>query len=216
MKFRVSDIAQFFNCPLRSKLQAFDRITKPPQDRKPMEVGKEMHVDYSRPYKDWDRRLLRYKLSRIGKYYEREIDKNIIRGRPDDYRVLRVGTQSAKVVSIIEVKTTSKKNLFPNEKNVAIAQLELYCWLMEPILKKLGYQLHSRHYVEIYRQKDWRLIERIVVFIKGSPSITEEMIRKIFRAYQGKERARFPPPDYVCHNCPKNVKKECWYWRQNH
>lgn len=206
MKFRISDLAQFANCQFRSKLQATKQVAKP-RNSNPMSVGREMHFQYSLPYKDFDRRLLRYKLSTIGKSFKRKLDGHIITGRPDDYRIL-LHHEKKKVVSIIEVKTTSKRNLWINERYAGIFQVQLYAWLMEPILEELGYEIHCRHYLEIYSQKDKHLIERMAIHC--NPKM-EDVLRQIFKAYNGQARIKFPP-QWVCRNCPRQVKESCWRW----
>lgn len=208
MRFRVCDVARFPQCPERSKLQALRRVDKV-KGSNPLLKGKEMHFYYSVPYKSFDRRLLRYKLTQLGRSFTRDIDKHVIAGRPDDYRVLFCYPSGSKVVSIIEVKTTSVKRLWATEVAVAIFQLQLYIWLMEPILTQLGYTLHYRHYVEVYSQKTGKLLRRVVVY--KDPNI-EQVLHDIFRAWLGMKRMTLPKL-YVCKKCPRQVKRECFYWQ---
>lgn len=223
MRFRVSDLAWFVSCPNRSRLQALRKVGKPKYGN-PLKIGKEMHWEYSCPYKSFDRRKVRYdlKYGRDDPAFTREVDGHVIAGVYDDLRVLSVysrGKLVKKVVSFIEVKTTSRSSLWIDQEKVAIFQLQIYLWLLKPYLKKLGYELHSRHYVEAYSQRDGRMMKRIVVreniYI---PFIFKEM----FKEWKGRGNPLYStggmppnhPPKWVCKNCPKYVKKECERWQE--
>lgn len=210
MKVRVSDLAQFASCPKRSKLQGL-RQTGKVNRTKALRKGTDMHFKYSVPFKSFDRRLLRYKLKWDveGHVFTRELDDIEIRGIPDDYRVLchygKFKQLLEKTVSIIEVKTTSMERLWKNEEDVAVLQLQIYVWLMQPYVEKLGYKLHNRHYVEIYSQKDGHLIKRILV--RALPN-TEKKIQYIIDAWRGVNPMTYPP-SWVCKKCPKSIKENC-------
>ena len=171
-----------------------------------MQTGTKMHWQYSNPYKSFDRRLLRYQLeTKYGRVFERKVDNILIRGSPDDYRVLFNPRTQEKFVSIIEVKTTNKPKMWYAEILAAQFQLELYLWIMHPYIEKLGWKIHSRNYLEIYSQKTKRLIKRIMV---TEDKTIEERIRYIVRSFQGIEPTHYPP-NYTCKICPKNVKEVC-------
>ena len=177
-----------------------------------MAKGTSMHTSYSVPYKSFDRRVLRYRLfRRYGRVLSRRIKRSDavieLRGIPDDYRVLSV--KRSKVVSVIEVKTTSKKRLWVHEKAIAAFQLQLYVWLLEPLLASIGYKLHVRHWLEMYRQQDGSLIERVPVYAIED---TERVMLRVVDAFNGLVPMTIPKA-YVCKRCPKNIKEVC-DWRQ--
>ena len=210
-RFRCSQLAHWDFCPKRCKLEVFNQVEKGDGDNKAMQKGTELHWEFSVPYKSFQRRLLRYQLlTKYGRVFERQIDNILIRGSPDDYRVLFNPRTQEKFVSICEIKTTSKNHMWYAEVKAATLQLQLYIWVMEGYIKALGWQLHKRHYLEIYSQKDKRLLRRIMV--EADPNI-EFKIRHILRAFQGTEPWRYPE-SYVCKICPRPVKKECWLYQQ--
>lgn len=199
-------------CPKRCKLEVFHQVEKGDGENKSMQKGTEMHWEFSVPYKSFDRRLLRYQLEqkKIRGSFQKEFENLILRGTPDDYRVLFNARTQQKFVSIIEIKTTNKPRMFYAEVKAAIFQLQLYIWVMGDYLRQLGWQLHKRHYLEIYSQKTKRLIRRIMV--EADPDI-EFKVRYILRAFQGLEPWRYPEP-YVCKICPRNCKDKCWLYQQ--
>lgn len=211
MRVRVSDLAQFASCPKRSKIQGLRQIGKV-NPTKAMHKGSKMHEKYSRPYKNFERRHFRYLLKHEfeGHCFIRNLGDIEVRGIPDDYRVLchygGVKQLFKKTVSIVEVKTTSMKRLWTNEVAVAVLQLQIYIWLMQPYFDILGYEMHPRHYLEIYSQKTGKLIKRIMVEALPYP---EKKIRYIIESW--KERMA-SPPKWICKRCPKNVKEKCSTW----
>jgi len=182
-----------------------------------MVKGSKMHKKYSRPYKSFERRHFRYLLQHKfeGNCFTRTVEDIEVRGIPDDYRVLCHYSQGQimnKTVSIIEVKTTSRKRLWINEEATAILQLQIYVWLMKPYFDILGYELHPRHYLEIYSQKTGKLIKRITVKPLDYP---EKKIRYIVESWK---EPMSPPPKFICRHCPKSVKTKCshyLYLREN-
>lgn len=217
MRIRVSDLSKFILCPKRSKIEGLRQINRnQPRTTGVMAKGTQMHSEYSVPYKSFDRRLLRYRLEdTYGRVFTRDLEKDQIRGIPDDYRVLmKNSTQRpslTKVVSIIEVKTTSKKKLWRVEEDVAVLQLLIYCWLMRPLLENLGYKIHTRHYVEIYSQKTKKLIKRIPIDIQ-SEKYMEEYIKGIIEVWYGLRKMTLPPR-WICKKCPRVIKEKCGYWK---
>lgn len=207
--FRASKLSHFPICPKRSKLESWRYLPWEEVESRSgvLRKGNELHYIYSVPYKSWDRRLLREQLLRAyGLVFQKQTGNIVVRGTYDDLRVL--STRNGKVVSLIELKTTSKKRLWQPEIESAMFQLQIYVWLMREAIEALGWRLHSRHYLEIVSQKTGRLIERILV--REDPQI-EEKIKFILRVFQGLERAQVPP-DWICRTCPRHVKKECdWY-----
>lgn len=142
-------------------------------------AGTVIHADYRRPYKSWDRRVLLAKLETVieGKVYSRKMENVRVIGVPDDYET------DGKMVSIIEVYTTTA----PNRQSVAaqtitkkILQLRTYMWVMEPILRKLGYTMTHTGWLEIYEQDTREQLDRIAVPQK--PDIEEIIRAKVIHA----------------------------------
>jgi len=202
-------LAHFRFCPNRAHIEIFERPDwKKYQDgNKPMKRGIELHEAYSAPYKSWDRRLLRYQLEiEAGPVFQKQLDNIVIRGVYDDLRVLRDSRTDAKLVSFVELKTTSRI-MMRAEIETAIFQLQLYIWIMRDLIKP-PWVLHARHYLEIIDQRTNRLIKRIVVY---EDKVIEDKIRYIVRTFQGLERieSSSKPP---CHFCPRPIKERCeWF-----
>jgi len=204
--FRVSTLSHFDFCCKRAKLELFNQVEKGDGENKSMVKGTEMHWEFSVPYKSFDRRLLRYRLEqKYGRVFQKQVDNIVIRGSYDDLRVLFNRRTQTKWVTLIEVKTTNKPKMWYAEIKAAIFQLQLYIFLMKDAITGLGWNLHKRHWLEIYSQKDKRLIKRIMV--EADPDI-ENKIRYIVRAFQGIAPWRYPEP-YVCRICPRKVKDKC-------
>ena len=161
-----------------------------------------MHFRYSFPYKSFNRRFLVHKLKEF-KVLLKYLDNLEIRGIPDDFVV-----NDNKEVSVIEVKTTSKKKMWSVEVESAIFQCQLYIWILKDYLPALGYSLAKDHYLEIYSQKTGKLLNRIPVL---EDLDIEMKIRFMWRTFQGLEKMKVPPK-WICQICSKQVKKECnWY-----
>ncbi len=205
---KVSALAYASVCSRSSRIRNESRFTRYGNlDNSPKKIGIEMHDTYSSYYKSFDRRYLRYQLiDRYGNVIERITRNIVVRGKFDDLRVLIKFPSLDKVVSIIEVKTTSRKDLYWYEKEASKFQLQIYIWILKPLIERLGYKLHSRHYVEIYSQSNKRLIERIPVY--EEPDM-DRIICNIIDSWYGLERSRYPPVD-VCKKCP--VKEKCPRW----
>lgn len=171
-----------------------------------MKKGTELHKEYSEPYKDWDRRLLRYQLSLLGPTFSKQVDNIIIRGAYDDLKVTVDPVTKEKRVSFIEVKTTAKGYLTAPELASAVFQLQLYVWLLKDHIKA-PWVLDSKHYLEIYSQKDRTLLKRVEVLENITMEETIKEIIQVFKDGTGKR-----PPPIACKWCPGPVKDKCeWY-----
>ena len=215
---RVSELSHYTLCPKRSRLEVYGPREKYGEfSSKYVQKGNEMHKAYSTPYKSFDRQLLRYQLGqKYGKVFQRQVDNIILRGVYDDLRVLYNPRTGQKVVSVVEVKTTSRKmtsrKMSTLEIESAEFQLRLYLWILKPLIEGLGWKMHTRHYVETYSQFDGKLIKRYLV--REDPEM-EETIRYIIRSWKGLEKVRIPHKS-VCHMCPKRIKERCdWIGRYN-
>jgi len=125
-----------------------------------------------------------------------------IRGIPDDFEVF--SQLNSKYVSIIELKTTHKRKLTAAETRSSIFQLQLYIWILEPLLEPLGYKIAEEHTLEIRSQQDKHLIQKITV----CPTLNmQEKLTFIFDCFRGLEKMSCPPI-WVCQTCPKPIKEE--------
>lgn len=212
--FRVSQLAHFAYCPKRSRIEIFDH---PPFDASTntgaMVKGTAMHADYSCPYKSFDRRLFRYQLEKkFGKVFQKQVENIIVRGIPDDFKILWYVQKGVKYVSLEEVKTTMKKRMWVAEINAAVFQLQLYIWLLRPCIEQLGWKIWRRHWVIVYSQRNGKIIRRVPVY--EDPNI-EDKVKWILRVFQGLEPSTYPPT-FVCKGCPKTVKEKCSKWISSH
>ena len=209
---KVSAISHIEFCPKRSKIENFHKSQ--PTGAGILEIirkGIKLHWQYSFPFKNFDRVLIRSKLKSksTNKYhiFEKVLDGYIVvRGKYDDLRVIRCNGK--KYVSLIEVKTTSKKYMWNREIKSAIRQLELYMWMLKEYLDNMGFPLWERSYVEIYSQKNGQLMKRIPVVYNDK---IEDWIRAVVGVYYGLVKMNVPPFSY-CKLCPISIKKKCdWY-----
>jgi hypothetical protein len=211
-KYRVSDLAWSAVCFKRARIQSLRDFENNTVGNKYTSRGIELHKKHSMIIGSFDRRILKYKLfEKYGPTLIRRFDNIEVRGRFDNVRVLlnyKEGKMSEKVVSIIEEKSTSRKYLTWDSLAAAKFQLQLYIWIMTPLIEELGFKIHSRHYVEVYRQDDDRLISRIMV--KADPMI-QMKIDNVICAWQGLEKMRYPELK-TCKSCPKNIRAKCNRW----
>ncbi len=214
-RVRVSDLCWARSCPKRSKLQGLRPRDNDSFSSGAMRKGTQMHTAYSVPYGSFDRRVLRYNLDLSGKVFTRKILRTNevlqVAGIPDDYRIFNwysKGQHVGKTAALLEVKTTSKKRLWLNEKAAAAFQLQIYVWIMEPHLARLGWDIHPRHYLEMYAQQDGHLIDRVVV---DPAEDIEKEICNVVDQWRGVKRMT-PPEFYICKRCPRAIKSTCDWW----
>lgn len=204
-------MAKWAFCPKRFKIE----LTSPPQfETHAMQIGTHMHKIYSEPVKSFDREILLMQLENKKNYhaFERILDYGnkgmLIRGIPDDYRILQNPVTQKKYVSLIEVKTTGHADLWRNEEAAASLQLQIYLWLMRPILESYNYEIYKHHWLEIFGQNPKKLIRRVMVFEHEK---MEKELCYIINSYLGLEKM-WTPEFYVCKRCPKTTKENCsWY-----
>lgn len=219
---QVSKLARFETCPKRCKLELFNEIPFSQNSIKSqhaMSLGTKLHASYSLPYGSFDRLRLR---TLIQKAYGEILQKTLvfdeistevlIRGIYDDLRVDFNSETKEKTVSILEIKTTSQPRLTTWEIKSAVFQLQLYIYLLKPLIEKFGYKLHAQHYVEIYSQKTGNLLQQIPVY---ENLYIEDSIKNIVYTFLGLQALSYPPL-YVCKRCPKPVKILCGRVKHEH
>lgn len=204
--FRVSTLSHYCFCAKRCKLEMYQKFSFYDQSNYGLKEssisrGNKMHYQYSYPLKSFDRQLF---MSQLPEVLQAQVDNIVVRGKLDDVRVLFNPESQEKFVSIIEVKTTSKRYMWNVEVQSAVFQLQLYIWLVKKLMKS-SWKLHKRHYIEVYSQHTGRLIKRVPV---EEDQNIEDKIRYIVRAFQGLERVQIPHPS-TCKLCPRQVKERC-------
>jgi len=204
----VSKLCKYDFCNKASKILIFDNPKyNKGANQTYMTTGTHMHTRFSEPYKDFERRVFRYRLkAQFGEVYSRNYTFHQIRGIPDDYEIFTY--KNDKYVSIIELKTTHKHKLILAEIKSFIFQLQLYIWILEPLLESMGYKLSEHHILEIHSQTTGKILKRYDV--EPEPNM-EEKLRYIFDCFRGQQKMRVPPR-WVCKVCSKPVKEACdWY-----
>lgn len=120
-------------------------------------------------------------LQQLDRFFSRCTSNMLIKGVFDGLRVIRDTRISKDVVSLVEFKTVVE-SASEAVKDMAAFQLQLYIWLLKPLIERKGYALHRRSYVEIIRRTDGKLIERFPV--AEDPDIVEK-VWLLFAEYDG-------------------------------
>ena len=216
LSFRISELSTFDYCPKRCKIQCFKQYeVLPEKTGNCMVTGSQMHRQYTawmnQTQLTFDREFIIKQLLKIliDGAFQRQLDNILIRGVPDEFRVLTSLLNGQKYISLLEIKTTSRKFMWNCEMRSAALQLQLYIWLLKDAFEALGYKMWKHHFVEVYSQKSKILMSRIMV--EEDPNI-EAKIRYIIRAFQGLAPMTMPNKS-ACRLCPKIVKINC-PWRQ--
>lgn len=215
---RVSTLSHMEICSKRSKTEAFSKNkgSIPYTNKSALAEGKKLHRQYGYYITDFERERVRRNLElyKIKGAFQKIIvlpDITIvIRGDYDDLRIIRMIVEKniKRLVSFIEVKTTRKKYMWNLEVRAAIRQLQLYLWLLEELVTKIGYSLWKRHYLEIFSQNTGRLLRRIPV--QADPDIEKWIIDAVYQ-FMGLRPMRLAPYKY-CIKCPQIVKQDCFYY----
>lgn len=216
----VSNLSYSVVCSKRCKLQSLKQVSKGNSPSNCMATGTKLHECYNNSsIWTFQKEELYSKLSQFadehGNYTRQFNDEVTVRGKFDDLVLL-----SDNIVSVTEVKTTSKDFLFSYEYDIACFQVQLYGWILKPLLESIGYKLADTLYVEVYSQNEYeydgshRLIKRIPV----SPLSDVEMysvIDTILQQWIGIKAMQYPP-DWICRYCVKQVKLKCNRWISAH
>ena len=199
---------------MRMKLEFYNQLTysSGQTSNKSMVKGIEIHSEKNSWAKSHDRLKVLYQLKYGFKLpYTRSIGNIEVRGVFDNLRVVWNPKTKQKYVSFVEYKTTSRIMWRP-EIEASLFQLETYIWIMKPYIEKLGWKLHSRHYLEIYSQKTGELMKRIMVETPNDIDM-EEGIEYIIRVLRGQEAMGMPYKS-ICRICPKYCKCNCDYYKE--
>lgn len=179
-KVRVSDIAQALTYGTADFNRPFQASKFPEADK--------LHDIYGNRYGTFPIEKLDVSL----RYLSRFTGNILVIGRPDGIRML-----DDKTVSIVEIKTIWGDNPRYEKIQYAIYQIQLYAWLVEPQLKRLGYEVATSHTLLIVNRQNGEIVMNITV---GSALNPEEMIWQAMYLKDNKEET-------------VHYRKEDGFWR---
>jgi hypothetical protein len=112
-------------------------------------------------------------------------------------------------VSVVEHKFVQNPNLwFINRYKFCMAELQvqIYAWILEPIVIELGGQINRYHAVCFWDMNNFQLIKTFEVLYH--PAQTLENITRCVKAYENTSLI-IPPKEWKCKNCPTKHKELC-------
>jgi len=194
---RVHHIVDYWYCCERSRLMACLGLEAP--ESEVLKKGFKIHSWLEKRPKT-KRELKLYGKLKPYQPFTRVLNGTKIIGHPDDLTLL-----GKNKVKIIEYKTVEKPNIKPWKSVLAKTQLKIYTWILEPILKEIGYQLAHFHSVII--------LKRNGVFLKKftvehDPYCTERMIKQVFKFWKTGEPL-IHPLKWKCNMCHSTFKNQC-------
>jgi hypothetical protein len=228
-RYRISTLAHYFWCGEQAYWQA--RGIEDGRAEQQKRVGTDIHEHISQQHKRWTweveflKQLDKYRHPEFG--FIRKVGKeNIfwdVSGHPDEFQVT-IG----KKVSLVELKTTemNKKSadFFMHYRlPMAMFQCQAYCFVLEPIIKELGYYLDTVHAVQVWhvqyrREKGQKILVGhdclgdFPVFYY--PSSTERELLAILEAFRDHSKVippRGAPNGFKCRQCPQKYKEKCQF-----
>lgn len=202
-KIRTHVIARYWWCAEQSRLLA---LYPELSDREPkgcMLGGTRVH-DWleARPKSKSEQALI----DKLQDYYPftRLFEDVTISGTPDDIQI--VYFQGKRFVKLSEFKTVSHYKLDPLVTCQASLQVKIYCWILEPILKELGYRLSAVHDVALYNRNSAHYIGKREFHYRSQE--VEKELHRIFEMYRGNVPP-IPPTPWKCQVCDKELKERC-------
>jgi len=222
---RTSWIKRFFWCAEESRLLALNpREASHIKATKASERGVEVHRWLEQRTPSPSERKVRRLISAHQPIY-RILDGTRIFAHPDEFRVFR------KSVKIVEHKSIDCPNWtkyyryeFKNDDRFLVfdqsrferdfryvvccarAQVQVYCWVLEPFLAQFGYRLAPVHWIIYRERRDFDEVAKIAVEFNRED--VESMIREIFAVWAGKKKAK-PPAQWKCKGCHPYFKVRC-------
>jgi hypothetical protein len=115
------------------------------------------------------------------KYLSRMTGNILVLGRADGIRL------NNNEVTIIEFKTVWGSHIRPEVIAQATLQVQIYAWLMQPVLNRLGKTLSPVHLVEIINRKTGQLEETIKVARLDSETVERIIWYTVYRHIDNKE-----------------------------
>lgn len=116
------------------------------------------------------------------------------------------------VVRFIECKTRGERTVPPFLIKPAIFQLQIYAWLFQPIVEKIGYQLAKIHYVDFVHRESMEILQRHPCIMNHD--IIGEKVSRIISLLLKNEHilgAKDIEP-WKCTNCAVAFKNKCRFW----
>lgn len=108
-------------------------------------------------------------------------------------------------VQIIEYKTIDKTSVKPWKSLLHKYQVQIYVWVLEPILKELGYNIAHYHSV-IYLTRNGVFLKKVSV--EQDNFCTERMVKEIFGFWKSGQPL-IKPLKWKCLQCPLVFKEQC-------
>jgi len=229
-KYRVSTIARWFWCAEQAYWQV--RGIYAGAERQKV-VGQQIHDSIDKEIKRWTWEIAFLKkldqLRQEGYGFVRRIGKDSVfwdvTGHPDEFQV----TMNKKV-SIIEIKTTEigekALNFYIHYRlPTAIFQTEVYCYVLEPFIKQIGYELDRLHAVQVWHVKYQKVEGKKVMVgrehIQDFPvyyypsHVERELLDTILPGLRDHDKVippRGAPNCFKCRGCSKVYKEKCQFW----
>lgn len=143
----------------------------------------------------------------------REVEGVIVYGGIDaiDPAGLREG-----VVRFIECKTRGERSVPPFLIGPALFQLEIYLWIFQPLVKKIGYSLADTHYVDFVHRESMTILARYAC--KTDCEKIGEKIASVLSLIKKNENihgAKESEP-WKCTHCAPEFKSRCRFWQEEH
>jgi len=230
-RYRMSTTAHWFWCAEQAYWQARGIYAGAKRQK---EVGTQIHKERKEEVKRWIwetsflEKLDKFRQDKYG--FVRRLGKDHVffdvSGHPDEFQVTK-----AKKVSIIEINTTeiSEKQLdFYIRYRLPIKQFQCqgYCFILEPYIKEIGYELDKIHAVELWHVK-YRQEKGMRVLVKREPLASfpvfyypvqfETELLRVLEGLQDHDMVippRGAPNCFKCKQCPKVYKEHCQFWRK--
>ncbi|MEM3692449.1 MAG: hypothetical protein QXI39_00290 [Candidatus Bathyarchaeia archaeon] len=196
VKVRVHCFSDYFYCCERSRLEK-EGIECP--ENEVLKEGTRVHEWLSqRPRNEkeaglWDALGPYLPISRTHGNYE-------IIGHPDDLAVLE-----GKKVQVLEYKTVESPQIAPWKRVLASFQVQLYAWILESVLPKIGYELAHAHKV-VYLSRNGIFMKKATV--EHDPYCTERKIDAIIQFWETGEPL-IAPMKWKCKQCPETFREKC-------
>jgi CRISPR/Cas system-associated exonuclease Cas4 (RecB family) len=194
---RVHQIVDYWYCCERSRLLACLGLECPISER--MDEGSEVHGWLEgRPKSSKELKL--YEALKPREPFSRVFDGVQIYAHPDDLTVL-----GKNKVQIVEYKTVDKPDVKPWKTVLTKYQIQLYGWVLEPILKDLDYQLAHTHKV-VFLSRNGLFLKKLSV--ECDNYCIERMVREVFGFWKTGSPL-VAPMKWKCRECSPVFKAQC-------
>jgi len=194
---RIHQIVDYWYCCERSRLMACLGLETP--QTLDMDCGSQVH-EWLMERPKTGKELKLCEALKPHEPFSRVFEGVQILAHPDDLTVL-----GKNKVQIIEYKTVDKSNLKPWKSLLHKYQVQLYAWVLEPILKEIGYNIAHYHTV-VYLKRNGLFIRKVSV--EHDPFCTERLISQVFSFWEiGQPLIK--PMKWKCQECSPVFKSHC-------